>query len=59
MSVQVVTTSTEIQNSQSERIEKDTNMKSLIEKKEDKWIKSLKTYVPFGFNWKLNHPTWK
>ena len=63
-----------------EWIEKDINIKSIIEKKktnkqpplqkkktktntknkkEDKWIKSLKTYEPFGFNMKLNYPTSK
>ena len=28
-------------------------------KKKDKWIKSLKPNEPFGFNMKLNKPTWK
>ena len=40
------------------RIEKDFNIKQMILKK-DKWIKPLKTYVPFGFNMKINHPTLK
>ena len=42
-----------------ERIEKDTNMKSMIENKVSWMVKNLKTYVPFGFNAQLNQPTWK
>ena len=35
------------------------NMKAVAEKKRKKRIKNLRTYVPFGFNKKLNHPTWR
>ena len=36
-----------------ERIEKDSNIKSTLEKQEDKWMKHLLTYVPFEFDMEL------
>ena len=40
-----------------ERIEKDINIKSVIEKQENKWINKIKSYNPFGLNIKRNGPS--